>query len=483
MPTKNLGKLRDNSNVAILNAIRNDGSMDYRSRIPAATKANIRDVVSNLTKYRPLWNEFENALVNRIGDVYARNMIWTNPLGEFKRGMLNYGDTIEEVQVGLLNAHVYDPHRDYMEESLFGTETPDTRSIFHTVNRQEFYKISVNEPLLQRAFLEEGGLNSFVSKMMDAPTTSDQWDEFMLTCSLFSEYEHNGGFYHVNVPDLRALSATDVDAKSALKKIRAMADTLKFPSTRYNAAHMPSFAQPEDLLIFTTPEFIANIDVEALAAAFNIDRADVHGRIIPIPAEQFGIDGAQAILTTRDFFVIADQRIENTSQYNPVSLTNNYFLHHWEIISASTFVPAVMFTTGKDDEVITILPKNVAVGTITVKDAEGQNVTKAVAGQNVQITAALTGDNVDGVGVLYTLAGAKSQRTHVDNTGVLTVGYDETAATLTMTATPTWVDPADPTKVITGKDQSVTVDVSTAETYWPKPAAVAAEGESPAGKA
>ncbi|WP_206920558.1 hypothetical protein, partial [Alicyclobacillus suci] len=87
-----------------------------------ATQANLRDTLNSLTQYRPMWNQFVDALVNRIGSVVARNISWTNPLQEFKRGMLNYGDTIEEIQVGLLKAHIYDPDRDYMEKAIFGTE-------------------------------------------------------------------------------------------------------------------------------------------------------------------------------------------------------------------------------------------------------------------------------------------------------------------------------------------------------------------------
>src|SRR5699024_12701557 len=95
--------------------------------------------------------------------------------------------------------------------------------------------------------------------------------------------------------------------------------------------------------------FNATIDVDALAGAFNVERSTLAGRQVTIPQEQFGLDGAQAILTTKDFFVVADQILENTSAENPVGLTTNYFLHHWPVISQSRFAPAVLFHTGADD--------------------------------------------------------------------------------------------------------------------------------------
>lgn len=438
--------LQNSHNADILNAIRHEASTDYQRRIPLATQASVQETVKNLTNYRPAFNEFLDALINRIGSIIARNIAWQNPLSEFKRGMLEYGDTIEEVQIGLLDAYTYQQDRETLEKDIFGVERPDVQSGFHTVNRQNLYKITINEAQLQRAFLSPEGLSSFVSMLMQAPITSDQWDEFLLTCSLFAEYESNGGFYHINVPDVRALTSDAADAKQALRKMRAMADNLTFLSTKYNAAKMPTFAKRDDLCLFVTPEFQAAIDVETLAAAFNMDKTSMHGRVIPIPEEQFGINQAQAIMTTKDFFVVADQRLENTSQYNPVGLHNNYFLHHWEVISASRFVPAVMFWTGADDEVIEIQPVVNAVQQPKVFNREKAEVSTVERGEMYNIDAVVTTTPEDGqnVSVLYDITGAEDNKTYVTPDGVLHIGGTETASGIQVTATSVWVNPANP---------------------------------------
>jgi len=434
--------LKDDSNKAILSAIRRDASTDYQRRIPDPTKAGVQASLKALANHRPSYNEFLDALVNRIGSVIARNTSWTNPLAEFKRGMLQYGDTIEEIQSGLLQAHVYDPDREYLENAIFGTERPDVEANFHRVNRQDYYKITINEPLLQRAFLDDSGLSSFVAQLLEAPSTSDQWDEFLLTTQLFREYESNGGFYHVNVPDVARIESSEADAKTALRKLRAMADTLKFVSTKYNAAHMPTFANPDELCIFVTPEFNAAIDVEALAGAFNVSKAEMYGRIIPIPTEHFGIDGCQAIMTVRDFFVIADQRLENTSQYNPVALHNNYFLHHWQVVSASRFVPAVMFHTGADDEVIEVSKPVTSVDDVVINDVNGTATTTVLRGNIYQaVSKANTTPEGGEDAVRWSVEGATSPHTHITNTGVLHVGGDEGATNIKVRVTSTWLNP------------------------------------------
>lgn len=441
--------LKPVSNVQILDAIWNDASPDYQRRIPKATIAGVQQTVERLHQIRPLWNEFVDALVNRIGSVVVRNKVWANPLAMFKQGVLNYGSTIEEIQVGLLDAHIYDPDREYMERDLFGTERPWVEANYHSVNREEFYRVSVNENLLRRAFIEADGLSKFVSALMTAPATSDQWDEFLLTTSLIKEYEANGGFYHVNVPDVAALDSTEANAKVALRKLRAMAGNLEFISTRYNAAHMPTHADRDDLILLASPEFQAALDVEALAAAFNVDRAMVPGKIITIPQEQFRVDGMQAILTVPDFFVIADVILENTAQYNPVAMTTNYFLHHHEIISCSRFVPAVAFWTGADDELIVAGAAGTITGisAITYEDGTALGASPKVdLGAMVALTASGTGTNAQ-KGVKWSVTGNVSNRTYITDTGVLHVGFDEKSQSLVVTAETTWINPAGPDAV------------------------------------
>lgn len=472
---KDIARLaQDTPNAAILDAVRGVASTDYQRRIPQSDVAGIARTIESLTKpeNRQWMNEFIDVLVNQVGMTIVRSNSWTNPLAPFKSGMLGYGNTIQEIQVGLLEAHGYDPDRDYMEQTLFGRERPEVQVNFHTVNRQDFYKVTVNDALLRRAFLDPNGLSGFISDLMQAPTNSDQWDEFLLTTTLFREYESNGGFYHVNVPDIAALGSNGDDARMALRKMRAMAGNLKFLSTEYNAARMPVFANPDELLLFVSPEFNAAIDVEALAGAFNVDRATMLGRVIELPASAFGIEGCQAILTTKEFFVIADALFETTNQWNPANLHNNYFLHHHQIISCSRFVPAVMFTTGADDEVVVIQSKPTAVTGITIENIDGAAVTNVDAGGQIALVAAVTTDNPtsgneSAKAVVWTVTGQTSFRTFITQTGVLHVAPDELAGTVTVRATSAYVDADNPRKDPFTTTLVVTVDEQPGE-GWPE---------------
>lgn len=456
--------LRPMPNDKFIDGLRGYMSNDYRKRVPSATKASIADTMNALQSYRPHMNEFVDALVNRIGLEIYQNNVWSNPLKEFKRGLLEFGDTIEEVQTGLLEAHTYNPDRDSTEKDLFGTEVPDVQSSFHTINRQNMYKVTINETLLKRAFLQTNGLSTFSTQLMNAPTTSDEWDEFLITVRLINEYETNGGFYKVNVPDVSKAGSTDRDAKTALRAMRAMADTVPFVSSKYNAANMPVTTSRDDLIIITTPEFKAAMDVEALSAAFNIANTELYGRIITIPSEQIGIEGFQALMTTKDFFVMADTTFTTTSMFNPHKLQYNYFLHHHGIYSASRFTTAVLFTSKAGTEEIIVSDPVASVAAPVATDRDGATVTTVQRGEIYQMTSDALTTSGAAAAVRWTVEGASTFLTYVTSEGVLHVSDLEQNASIKVRSTSVYNDPANPrqdpltavsTLTVTGAGNSV----------------------------
>jgi hypothetical protein len=445
MPVLDVRTLKPTSNEILLDRIRDDASPAYQARIPEATQAGVQATMKAIQTYRPQQNEFIDALVNKIALTIIQSTSWTNPLAEFKRGLLTGGDTIEEIMVGLVKAKTYDPNRDELERELFGTAPIEVQNSFHKVNRRDRYKVTINQPLLMSAFNTPMGLSSFAAQIMAAPGTSDQWDEFLLMCQLFAEYEANGGYFKVKIRDITDPDSPTLaeDTKAVLTRIRSMAGTLKFISTQYNAARMPIAAQSDELILFVTPEFNAVLDVEALAGAFNVEKMSLSGRIIEIPKEQFGITGVEAILTTKDFFVVGDQLFETASQWNPASLQNNYWLHRWQVISASRFVPAVAFTINEGDEIVKIITPVTSVAAITIMDADGNTgVTSVDRGAKYSLASEAITTPTDGINdsVRWTLYGNTSPRTYVSQTGVLTVGGDEGADTLKVVATSVWLD-------------------------------------------
>ncbi|QIG76011.1 major head protein [Rhizobium phage RHph_N3_8] len=437
---------KPSTNAQLLNALREGASPSYKASIPEVTKANIQKTIETLMEFPVLRNEFISELVNKIGLTIFKSKIWKNPLQEFKIDPLTWGAVIEEVQVGLLEAKVYDPDQDYMEGAIWGRELPPVQVAYHQVNRQNYYKLTVRKEMLERAFLNDFGLSRMVTDLMNSIYNSANTHEFELTCSLFAEYAKNGGFFKVNVPDVAASDSPDAAAKQLLRAVRSMAGNLEFFSTHYNASRLPTFAAPEDLVLFVSPEVKAAMDVNAFAAAFNIPYTDLPSRVITIPKDRFRIRGVQAILTTKDFFIIADRLMENREIQNPASLDHNYFFHVHQVISVSLFVPAIMFWTGPSD--VIPVDTEVVTGISAITATYSQDDSDVTAGPLTRgelyimhAEAETDPENGGWSGVKWSITGNNKNTTTISQTGNLQIGGNETANSITVEAVTTWIDP------------------------------------------
>lgn len=436
---KNIRPLKDKiDSAAWLNAVRRTQGGEYASRVPEATQANLKETINALWDWVPGRNQVQDALINQLGMVVFRNTLWTNPLGIWKMGMLEEGETIEEVFVGLLEAIDYDFDRDELEKEIFGEAPIEVQSSFHSINRRDRYKFTMNLPGLKTALLGNQ-LGSYASSVMSAPQTSDQWDEYLLMTRLFKEMDDKNAFFTVNVPDVEDQASDGPDARFLLRRMREFANTLPFISRMYNPAGMPVAASKDDLVLVTTAASEAAMDVEALAAAFNIDKAQMNARKIVLPTEHIGIEGFQAALTTDKFFVVADNLITTTSQFNPAKLTTNYWLHHWQIISASLFAPLIMFNSVRPSTVISETTYDVTdIGTFTFTDQAGTVEATALnrgSLYDVRVEAVTTPAGGPNDALVLSISGQTSKLTYITNEGDLYIAPNEDAQTLTITAT------------------------------------------------
>ena len=466
------------TNSTILDKIWLSGTNDYQQRIPQTTQNDIAATQAAL--FAPenlnLYNQFVDALVNRIGSTYVHQQTWRNPLAVFKKDAIRYGDKAQEIAVKWIKSHSYADDR----EDVFKMYRPDANVWFHTVNRREFYPITVNRDELEFAFTEDYGLNSFVSAIMAAPQNSDEYDEYRIMLELMAYYENNFGFYK---HQLSAAPTTKATAEELLVELRAYAGDLRFPSSRYNAGlikDVPVFARPDELVILMTPRTQAVVDVLALAAAFNMDRETIQQRIVLV--DEFPVPNAVALLTTEDFFQCRDKLNQTTSQYNPLTLGTNYFLHRWGMYSVSPFVPAILFTTASGTSISTVTQSLSAI-TLAADDSTPH------AGQKVQLSVTLTGTLTEGqssyagdaivlapkaatydIGItrsttvgegndaVTTTEAVKSVKTYIDEYAVLHIADDlEVGDVITVTATSAYVNPSGATTALTD-DVTLTID-------------------------
>ena len=396
----------------ILNTIRANASSDYQERVPVATQQNIAEVGNAITNYEPTRNEFLNALINRIGMVIIQSRLYENPLREFKKGMLEFGKDIEEIFVEIAKAQSYNP--EVAETEVFKRVIPDVKTIFHRMNRQDFYKVTISNDQLRTAFLSYRGIEDLIGRIVDSLYSGDNYDEFLLMKHLMLDYGDKGLFYPITVTAV----TDEATAKKLTVKLRATAKTIGFMSPNYNAQGVHTFTPMEDIIIFMTPETEALMDVESLARAFNLEYADFLGRVV-IVDDFGGLENVQALMVDRQWFMVYDTFFNFTEQYNAQGLYWNYFFHHWQVLSTSQFANAIAFTTETPAITsVTISPKTATVS----------------KGQNVQFTTTVVATGMASEAISYNVTGAVSDNTTITSNGLLIVGSDETATELTVSA-------------------------------------------------
>ena len=258
------------STIDILNVIRQNASLEYQSSIPAVTQVDdIPKVGQILMGYPALANQFINALVNRIALVRVRSAVFNNRYSPLKKGFLEYGETVEDVFVNIAKPLVFSQEK--AESRELKRYLPDVRSAFYAMNYRAMYPVSIEENDLARAFLSLEGVQDMIARIVDAVYTAAEYDEFLLFKYILIKTITKGKLYPV------AFDATDM--KVAATTFRGMSNTLEFMSDKYNSFGVKNSTPRERQVIFMDATYNASYDVEVLAAAFNMDKADFMGRL------------------------------------------------------------------------------------------------------------------------------------------------------------------------------------------------------------
>lgn len=412
MPSIPKNKALNACSVQILNTIRANASSTYQERIPVATQENIREVGNAMMQYQAVQNEFIDALVNRIARVIITSKSYENPLRMFKKGMLEYGETIEEVFVNIAKAHQFDP--EVAETEVFKREIPDVNAVFHRMNYQNFYKTTISNEQLRQAFLSAEGVSDLIARIVDSLYTGSEFDEFLCMKQLIVDAAQNGEMYPINIP-----VPTAENAQAIVTTIKGISNKLEFMNSTYNAMGVLNFSKKPDQILIMDAEFSATVDVNVLAAAFNMSKAEFMGQQVLI--DDFGaLTGVVAALVDREWFMVFDNLQSFTENYNGQGLYWNYFYHVWKTFSTSPFSNAILFTTDA-----------VAVNTVTVTPS----TLTVEPGHTANFTAVVSGTGYPPKDVTWSITGNSSQGTTINNDGVLTLGDDEAGPSITVTAT------------------------------------------------
>lgn len=385
-------KTLTNSSVDVLNAIRNSATINYKNYVPIATEDadSIREIGNVIMDNPQLQNEFLSALVNRIGRVLITSKVYDNPWAMFKKGLLEFGETIEEIFVNLAKPYQFDP--EFAEGNQFKREIPDVRSAFHIMNYQKYYKATISNDQLRQAFLSWQGITDLIAKIVDAMYTGANYDEFLTMKYLLARHILNGEMTPVEIDEV-----TTQNMKSIISTVKGMSNDLEFMSDEYNLAGVQTYTKKSDQIILVNAKFDAVMDVEVLASAFNMSKAEFMGNRVLVDsfgkldkerlallfadddtyveltdAQLEALDTIPCILIDKDYLMIFDNFQNFTEKYNGEGLYWNYWYHVWKTFSVSPFANACIF-----------VPTEPSVTSVEVSPSEAT----LGAGQSIGFTA------------------------------------------------------------------------------------------------
>ena len=348
--------------VDIINTIRQNASYEYQSLVPEITSEHdIPKVGEVLYGYPALANQFINALVNRIALVRVKSATFNNAYANLKKGYLEFGETVEEVFVNIAKAREFSAEKAADRE--FKRSLPDVRSAFHAMNWRVQYPVTIQDEDLRMAFQSADGVQDLIAKIVDSVYTAAEYDEFLLFKYLMIKSIAHGGMYPISIGD-------GSDLKDAAVAFRGTSNNLTFIKTKYNASGVHTNTDKASQIIFMDSDFNAKFDVNVLASAFNMEKADFMGRLHLIDdwttfdnerfstiiansdmieevtdAELALMANVKAVLVDEEWFQVYDNQNKFTEQYVASGEYWNYFYNVWKTVSASPFSNAVVFVT------------------------------------------------------------------------------------------------------------------------------------------
>lgn len=330
----------------ILNTIRTNASTTYQARIPEATRDNMESIRYAMIDGDnvAVANEFVSTLLNKIVKSVLHTKIFTNPLKPLKKGNKPLGDTVEEVYNNFIKATQYDP----TGAQLLSRNLPDVKTLYHRMNLQLKYPITVSRASLSKAFMSIETLEKFITDLIQTLYNSAELDEFMNMKQLIASALAKNAMKVVTVADPLT---SDANAKKFIKAVKTASGLMTFPNSDWNAyltaqstdtVPIITFSRKNEQVLIIDTATDTTVSVDVLASIFNMSVAEFNDTK-KIVIDVFPDAETRAVIVDEAFFQIYDDLITVASFNNGDGLYNNYYLHIWRTMAYSILVNAVAF--------------------------------------------------------------------------------------------------------------------------------------------
>lgn len=423
--------------VTSLNAIRemsiNDGKA-YHQYVPIIDdQTDIGALSQPILNYVNVRNDFMSMLINKLVASKFEVQYFENPLQILEGDQLPLGYATESTFVNPAKGR-----KTNVEDfaGLLAKYEADVKVQYFAINMDLQYPVTVSYTQLKKAFMSWDALERFIDGLSMSLYNGAYLDEFRFTKNLV------GGAFLKNQAAIEVVSAvnSEANAKAFVTKMRELYLNMQMPSTKYNAwakvggygKPVTTWSKPENIVFLIRNDVLSYLDVNVMAASFNISKSELLGRILPVDNfDAFDDEGAKifdgqnvlGFIGDKSWFQIQRQDMFVEEFRNPNNRTYQMYLNLIKQYNYSLFANGVIIATAMPNVDATAVEAK--PDTISIK--AGEKAKSYVTLTPITSTATITASSS---ATSYATVSVASDGSYVEITGEA-----EGSATITVTAT------------------------------------------------
>ena len=288
--------------------------------------------------------------------VYAKT--FNNPLADLEGDRMPLGQFIEDVYVNPAKARGFNVN-DFA--GLLQKYESQVAVQYLTVNSDLQYPVTITREKIRNAFTSWDNLEALVTGMVNSLYNGAYITRYNQAKGLPLAAFNAGAVKYEVVTN----PTDEATAKALVRKMRADFSKFQIPSTKFNAWQdvkgedafaLKTWSDAQDIVVMISADVEALVDVEVLAAAFNMSKADFLGRVIVVDDfSQYNDDGTvavdgsmiKAMIADRSWFKIKTQDFAMDEFYNANNRTWQYYLNDVRMVNYSLFANAKIYTTAE----------------------------------------------------------------------------------------------------------------------------------------
>lgn len=295
-------------------------------------------------------------LLKKVVFTAVYNKTFNNPLAQLEGERMPLGNFIEDVYVNPAKARGFNVN-DFA--GLLQKYDAEIATQYLAVNSDLQYCVTITREKIRNAFTSWDQLEGLISGMVNSLYNGAYITRYNQIKGLPLAAFKAGAIKYETITN----PTDEQTAKDLVRKMRADYSKFQIPSTRFNAWSdvkgegafaLKTWSDPEDVIVMVSADVEALLDVEVLAAAFNMSKADFLGRVIVVDDfSQYNEDGTvavdgsmiKAVICDKAWFKVKTQDFAMDEFYNANNRTWQYYLNDVRMTNYSLFANAKVYTT------------------------------------------------------------------------------------------------------------------------------------------